>query len=385
MKYILIILILGINLCSEEPKNFTMSTNNLGFKFMKQIKKENVVFSPLSITALFGALLPGSDNITFSEIQETLNFSPTESVHLESTKKTLNKIRSLNGLSIQNYIWMDQRFNPMPKYTNISKKYFNTKLESSDFLNQPELEESKINNLIEKETNKKIINIIPSGSITKNTALILTNTIYFKDNWKTAFNKLLTRDMPFFITSNIQTKVPMMSIRNTSFSYFKNNNLQIIKLPYQNSSISMMIILPLNSIESFLKSFSYQKYQSLKSKTKKTKLNLKIPKIKLKSSYLLNDYLIPLGIKSAFKETANFSKLAPENDIYIDKAFHKAFIEIDEKGTEATAASSTVIGFKTTSISETMIVNRPYIIIIQDEETNTILFMAKITNPSTLN
>ncbi len=385
MKQILIILLLSINLCSEESTGFAMSTNNLAFKFMKQVNKENIIFSPLSITYLFGTLLPGSNNVTFSEIQETFNFSPTESIHLESTKETLNEIRSLNGLRIQNNIWMDQRFNPMPQFKNISKKYFNTELESTDFLNQPELEESKINQLIEKETNNKIKNIIPSGSITKNTALILTNTIYFKDNWETGFNKLLTRDMPFFVTSNMQIKVPMMSIRNTSFSYYKNSELQIIKLPYQNSSICMIIILPSNSIESFLNLLSYQKYQNFMVKTKKTELNLKVPKIKLKSSYLLNDYLVPMGIMSAFKETADFSKLAPENNIYIDKAFHKAFLEIDEKGTEATAASSAVMGFKTTSISETMIVNRPYIIIIQDEETNTILFMAKITNPSTLN
>ena len=155
MKQILIILLLSINLCSEESTNFAMSTNDLAFKFMKQVNKENIVFSPLSITALFGVLLPGSDNVTFSEIQETFNFSPTESIHLESTKETLNEIRSLNGLSIQNYIWMDQRFNPLPQYKNISKKYFNTELESTDFLNEPELEESKINNLIEKETNNK--------------------------------------------------------------------------------------------------------------------------------------------------------------------------------------------------------------------------------------
>ena len=364
---------------------FIHSNNSFALKFLNQIEAENSIFSALSITALFSNLAIGAEEKTKDEIFLTFNINSSKTLQndIKPIIETLSSYEK-NQLNISNSMWIDDRFKILPKFLTISSTYFKSSIISSGFSKNPTKEEERINSYVAKKTNNLITDIIPKNSLSKTTPLVLINTMYFKGKWETEFNPSQSIRETFYVTKNVEVPVTMMRRRQINLNYFENSLLKIVELPYQNNNFSLFIIVPNTSLNSLISTLSLDQFNTIKKRLKKQTLSISIPKLSLSSNFELNSTLESMGLKSAFKESANFSNITKENNIYIDKANHKAVLELSEEGTTAAAATSITMGLKTTSIAKQFKANRPFLLILLENNTNGIIFLGKISNPSSL-
>jgi len=216
------------------------------------------------------------------------------------------------------------------------------------------------------------------------TRMILTNAVYFKGTWVVEFDKKNTRDDLFYLTSEATVSTDMMRVSGDEarFNYIKTEDYQAIELDYEGDDLSMIIVLPTKyDLESFEESFSYESLKEIKSGFRKERVNVIMPKFKFNKEYSLKGPLGELGMGLAFTPTADFSGMS-EEPLYIDYVIHKSFVDVNEEGTEAAAA--TVVGMRATSIelTEFMNINHPFIFFIQEKETGNILFMGRVVDPT---
>jgi serpin B len=253
-----------------------------------------------------------------------------------------------------------------------------------DFVNETEKSRQIINQYIEEETNKKIKNLIPKGSISPMTRAVLTNAIYFKGVWLWQFDEKNTTKQNFFIRLNLSVEVPMMNMNpeKAEFNYFEDEKIQVLELPYKGEKVSMVVLLPKEDFSSFDSSLTLDNLKEYQAKMKKTKLDsIALPKFKLETKYFLRDNLSALGMPTAFSDRADFSKMTGRRDLFINFVIHQAFVEVDEKGTEAAAA--TAVGMKLTGIRQPKIfrADHPFLFFIMEKQTSTILFFGRVVDP----
>jgi serpin B len=215
------------------------------------------------------------------------------------------------------------------------------------------------------------------------TRLVITNAIYFKGTWEREFDKDKTHDEDFWINKDKKVKVKMMTTRGV-FNYAEDAKFQVLELPYKGDDIAMLIFLPKDINPNI--SLSIDEFYNLKDNLKEEEIEVFIPKFKMEMGYNLNRPLYNLGIREAFSYDADFSKIDGKKDLFIQNVFHKAFIEVNEEGTEAAAATAVVVGLKSVSPKEYKIfkANHPFIFFIVDKRTDLILFMGKIVNPEVI-
>ena len=248
-----------------------------------------------------------------------------------------------------------------------------------------------INEWVENKTNNLIKNLVPVDAIDPFlTKLILTNAIYFKGVWQIQFEEVNTTLRDFTLFSGETTQVDTMELIGTmdKFNYTETDELQILELPYDAGDISMMILLPKEEVNltDVISTLNIEDFLTWIESTNETELDIYLPKFKFETSYNLNDYLYSLGIKDAFTYAADFSGIDGKQDLLISDVLHKAFIEVNEEGTEAAAATAVVMNLKAIDgDGNSRIVfdaDRPFIFTIHHSETNTILFMGKMDDPS---
>ena len=254
-----------------------------------------------------------------------------------------------------------------------------------DFVKETEKSRETINNFIEEQTNDKIKDLIPAGYLDKMTRLVLTNAIYFKGIWEWEFDKTDTRDGIFRITSDNTVEIPIMHMNpeDAKFNYAETEKLQILELPYKGEKISMLILLPiedLNTIESVL---TTEKLNEYKSQMKETKLDsISLPKFEFDTKYFMKDTLISLGMPTAFSDDADFSGMTGKKDLYISNVIHQAYVAVDEKGTEAAAATAVIMRELSAMPTNVFRADHPFIFIIQEKETGNILFLGRVIDPT---
>jgi serpin B len=215
--------------------------------------------------------------------------------------------------------------------------------------------------------------------ITPRTLLVITNAIYFKGMWALQFDEGLTRKSDFRTGENKSVEVDMMSLPDQSFRYLDTSEAQVLELPYRGENTSMVLLLPKGDIGDFESSLSYEKLESLMDGMREKEVNVYLPKFKLEESMSLNEPLIDMGMKPAFGTEADFSGITGSRDLYISDVVHKAFVEVDEKGTEAAAATAVV--FTRTALRENVFrADHPFIFLIQQGDN--ILFMGRVMDPT---
>lgn len=370
------------NINSENMINSSLLNSNqkFAFKLFNQLNNsENFLISPTSIAIALTLLYNGADGITKQEIAQTLAIQGISLDEVNQGYQDWQKLLTNHddiALSIANSLWIRQDFPIKQTFIDNNKKYFKAKISTLDF-NHPDTNKI-INNWVNNATNGKISKII--DSVKPEDVLFLINAIYFNSNWQQEFDPKLTRKQPFYISKNKTIDYPLMS-QQGKFSYYQNKDFQFINLPYGKSgAMSMYILLPrkevnLTTITKGLNEEIWQKW--LSNLTKKEGL-IALPKFTLEYEKTLNDTLKHLGMKTTFSD-ANFTNLSKKS-IAVSEVKHKTFINVDEKGTEAAAVTS--IGIRVTSMPINspfqMIVNRPFLYFIQDNNTATILFMGSI-------
>ena len=397
----------------ELPKDADFLTlseamNDFSFRFYEQLRSgndENIFFSPYSIFTALAMTYEGANDITAEEMAKILNIPQKNESILKGIKYLYQKLNygADYNISTANALWVKESLKLLDEFSELISEYYGGKASNIDF-SDPANAAEIINDWVEENTKGKIKDLVKPEHINPiYTVLVLTNAIYFKDQWRIQFNVDDTIDRDFTLESGETIKTPTMRFlgKEDLFNYTETEDMQILELPYKNDDISMMIFLPKDKkLEEVLESVNESSLSKWKNRMTKCEVDIYLPKFKLETSYELSNVLKEMGMVNPFTPSAKFegfynmTELAEvygvhesEIFIYISKVLHKAFIEVNEEGTEAAAATA-VIMCGTTSVDPTIpqrIVfdaDHPFMFMIQQKETGNILFMGSMTDPS---
>lgn len=377
---------------TSNPRTIAQNNNDFAFDLYKEIaqnEKGNLFFSPFSISTALAMTYAGAGELTEAEMAKTLHFPPnTEGFHL-AYGDYLNLLEKNAGgnikWSVANRLWGEKDYALKKDFINLNKRAYDSPLEKMNFIGQPEDCRITINDWVADKTEQRIQNLLVEGTVTTDTRLILTNAVYFKGDWLYKFDKKNTKDRKFKKADGSSKKTPFMNFTG-AFNYSATEKYQIIKLPYKGEKQSMVVVLPnetewLPEVEASINSAAFEPlfYDYL------PEVILSLPKFKLTLPLSLNTPLKNLGMNEAFTSQANFSKMTASNNLAISEVVHKAFVEIDEEGTEAAAATAVVVVLTSTVVTEIKPIefkaDHPFLFYIIDDETRAILFMGRVMEP----
>ncbi len=365
------------------------ANNQFALDFYSQVSKdnnENIFFSPWSISTAFAIAFEGAKEKTTEEIQQVFGFPidyDTRTSEFQTAIKDLNPDDVPYQLTVANALWLAERFEPFQDYVDTATTYYDSEVSTVDFVSDEGVD--KINAWVENKTNEKIKDILAPGSTDALTRLAITNAIYFKGNWVTQFDKNDTREDPFWITPDENVTVPLMRLIPNVFNYTETETMQILKMPYEGDRLSMLVLLPKekDNLPQLEESLSVENLNQWNNQLRPTEIQIFIPKFKLETMYNLVDPLSEMGMPTPFiAGSANFEGIAPIS-LYISQAVHKAFVDVNEEGTEAAAATAIVITAESSKPPVPVFkADHPFVFLIQDDSTENILFIGKVVNPT---
>jgi len=345
----------------------------------------NIFFSPYSISVALAMTYEGAKGETAEEMQSVFHFPEDENIRRPSFAKIYNLVNKKNKkyeLHTANALWAQKDYKFLDEYINAIKKYYVGKVTNVDFVNATESARLTINKWVEEQTNNKIKDLIPPGVLNALTRLVLTNAIYFKGLWVKQFDKKETREEDFRVSPEETVKVPMMSITREEFNYYETEKLQILELLYEGEDLSMLIILPKeDDLKSLEESLSLEKLSELRNSLSEQQVDVYIPKFKFETKYFMAKTLKEMGMSTAFSGDADFSGMDGTKDLFIANVIHQAFIDVNEEGTEAAAATGVVMELKA-AMPTVFRADHPFIFMIQERETNNILFLGRVIDPT---
>jgi serpin B len=286
-------------------------------------------------------------------------------------------------LNIANTIWGQEDYTFLPEYLDTLALNYGAGMQLVDFIGDPEASRIAINNWVSDQTEGQVKDLIPQGVIDDLTRLVLTNAIYFNAAWADPFEESRTQDGPFYLLDGSQVTVPMMH-HTASYGYAEGEGYQAVELPYDGMELSMVILLPAEGeFESFEGSLDAGRVDAIVNDLTYQEIALTMPKFEIESDFSLVEALAEMGMPLAFSMGADFSGMDGTRELYIGEVLHKAFITVDEAGTEAAAATAVEMQLKGAPMaSVTVTVDRPFIFFIRDVETSAILFVGRVVDPS---
>ena len=358
------------------------SINQAGFNLYHALAKrtsKNLFFSPYSISSALAMTYMGARGETAEQIQRTLFFPSLEATPsvFSCLFQEMEKITASGEIELfpANALW-PQKGEPLePDYLTIIKAVFHAKIMPLDYKTDPEKARETINIWVEKQTQDLIKNLIPPGLIHAATRLVLVNAIYFKGNWEHPFNPKRTHPRPFFCADGSTNTVPMMT-QTSGFRIAKSDSFQALELPYKGKQLSMLILLPdpssnLQNVEEKITSAQISQL-----KFKEQQMLVSLPRFKMESFFKLSKTLSEMGMPLAFSGKADFSGIDARSKIFIEEVVHKAFVEVNETGTEAAAATAVLM--QRTCLPNFLYINRPFLFLIRENSTGTILFLGRV-------
>ncbi len=372
--------------CSNE---FTFEMYQELAAIAEQEGEDNIFFSPYSITTALGMVYEGAQGQTAEEMSGVLNFPADDQTRwdiMKSYQQHFNTPSDSYALSTANAYWLKENQNLLEAYRIAIESYYLAHGEELDFEGDPTGSAATINAWVEERTNGRIKDLIDPGMINPTTYLILTNAIYFKSDWRYQFNTTATEDRNFYPADGEAVQIPVMHMHDEEIklNYSENDDVQLLQLPYTGDELSMYILLPedLATLESALDN---DYLGEMIGEMEPGEVDLYLPKFKFEQKYNLNDALIEMDMPTAFTDDADFSGITDSTSLKIGFVIHQSFVEVNEEGTEAAAA--TAVGMEATGISPThpepLLFNadHPFIFIIRHESTGQILFMGRVGNP----
>jgi serine protease inhibitor len=371
---------------TKEQKLLIESDNSFGFRLFKEIikkeKDKNVFISPLSVALALGMTYNGASGRTQEAMQKTLELIDLSMEEVNKSYKGL--IGLLIGLDpkvrfqIANSIWYHQDFTPQEKFINLCQRDFNALVSGLDFKDPNSA--NIINAWVDENTNGRITQIV-DAPIDPLMVMFLINAIYFKGTWSEPFDKKLTKDDWFTLPDSSKKPCKMM-IRGGGIRYLDQADFQAIDLPYGDSAFSMTIFLPhpQKNIDSLIGEFNQGNWDNWMDGFKGKRVILHLPKFTLTYELILNDILRSLGMAIAFEPSqADFTRMYKGlQPFFISEVKHKTFVEVNEEGTEAAAVTSVAMA---TGIPPLIRVDRPFVFVIRENRSQTILFIGKIVEP----
>ncbi len=376
---------------SVEDYDIAAANNAFAFDMYSMVKsgdEKNVFFSPHSIFTAMAICYDGAGGTTKEQIANVFYFPLDKTILEVRLGKIIDEINSETDdyeLKTANALWIQKSYPIKEQYIFNVENYYSGKVTKLNFVGQPEESKDTINDWVEEKTNDKIKDLIPDGFIDADTRLVITNAIYFNGKWLNEFDKQATREEKFYPSENEEILVDTMYTKQ-HLNYGENSNSKIIELPYKGNNLCMFIILPNdNEIEKIERVFSVGDYEKLKSSMdSKYEVKTWIPKFKFEYTNKLSESLIEMGVVDAFQfGSANFSEIS-DTDLAIFEVIHKAFVDVQEEGTEAAAATAIVMNEELNPepipIREFR-ADHPFMFFIEDKRTGCILFMGKVERP----
>ena len=368
------ILPINKNIITAEPK--IASTRDFQLKIFQEINKsnigKNIMVSPMSIYHILSLTANGAANKTLSEMLQAL--SENKLIDLNQKNNVISKLfANFKSIELANAVFT--RFKPLDEFYKMIIEY-KAKLDILKDANQ-------INKWCSDATHQKIKKIV--DTITNNDKMVLINAIYFKGIWQQSFDQKLTKLDTFYGPNNQSKKIQFMKATK-KFDYFEENGIQAVSLDYTKDNLKALIILPKNkgNINNYITNFSSEKYKNIIGKLTNKKVELSLPKFEFDFSAELSQNMKSLGMKEAFTNSADFSVMKKEKDIYVSRIIHKTYIKVDEKGTEAAAVTAIVMRTLCAMPPEpipVMKVDHPFLFIIRSSDLqlgNDIIFISKV-------
>jgi serine protease inhibitor len=351
----------------------------------------NLFFSPYSISTCLAMTWAGARGNTEFQMAGVLHFSTVQTgLHSQfaSLQNELNAVQKKKdvALNIANGLWAQKDHPFLPAFLQIATRDYAAGVKQVDFHTGAESTRKDINDWVSGKTAGRIKDLIPSGALDSMTRLVLVNAIYFKGQWAAPFKKNDTVSDLFTIAPGQTTSAQFMNLTD-NFGYTESDGLQLLELPYTGGDLSMVVLLPAetNSFKDFEDALSAEKLTGWLGQARKQKVNVFLPKFKLTQQFALADTLAAMGMTSAFTESADFSGMDGAHDLFISAVIHKAFVEVNEEGTEAAAATGVTVQvsgvMRPISIPEFR-ADHPFLFLIRDVHSGSILFLGRVTDPT---
>lgn len=351
----------------------------------------NLAFSPASISMAMAMTYAGARGRTAEQMRNVMHFGTGTALHDDygTTLASWNDpTRSSVKLRVVNRLFGDQGTTFESPFLSLTKDRYAAPLEQLDFVNKPDEGRRHINDWVEQQTNDRIKELLPQGSITSDSRLVLTNAVYFKGKWKAEFDKENTRDEVFHRDGSPDISVPTMHL-STNARHAVVDGAQILELPYAGDRLAMNIILPtqpggLKAIEQSMTAETLDRWVSALAPTD---VDVALPRFKIDPAEAtpLSTTLRAMGMILPFTADADFSAMSQTTKLAIDEVFHKAFVEVNEEGTEAAAATAVVMREESAPMEPEAVAftaDQPFVFAIRDVESGAMLFMGRVADPS---
>jgi serpin B len=376
-----------------ETAELVAGNSAFAFDLYQRLREEqdgNLFYSPYSISLALAMTYAGARGETEQQMAATMHYTlPQERLHpafnaLDTALTSYRDDDEEDGfqLRIANAIWGQEGYKFLPTFLDTLAENYGAGLRTLDFVNKTEAARQTINDWVSEQTEEKIQDLIPKGMLDPLVRLVLTNAIYFNGKWVLPFEKNNTRDEPFTLLDGSTVSVPMMS-QIENFKYAEGDGYQAVELPYRDSNVSMLLVLPgTGQFEEIEGAFSAKSITAITEDLTPQKVHLFVPKFTFESEFNLSETLIQMGMPAAFGN-ADFSGMTGNHDLFISDVLHKAFVAVDEEGTEAAAATAVIMVEAEPMIQDAILMklDRPFLFLIRDNDGGTMLFIGRVLNP----
>jgi serpin B len=371
--------------------NVAAGNNRFAFDLYRRLATDpayadrNLFFSPYSISSALAITYEGARGTTADEIGAVLHLPTNDTLRREGfadLNAALNRGSGNCTLRIANALWAEETYSFLPDYIDVAARWYGANVTNLDFIENPGGSRETINRWVEGETEDRIPDLLPPGSIDPLTRLVITNAIYFKGTWAKQFDANETREEEFRVGPNEMVLAPMMH-GDAVYPYAETETLQVLEMPYAHESgngLAMLVLLPKeDSLTAAEEALDAERLTDLRESLVSQNVRVYFPKFTLDVGYSLPPVLAAMGMPTAFAEgAADLSGMDGTKDLFITGVFHKAFVDVNEEGTEAAAATGVIGGGGVTPVFRA---NHPFVFLIVEKDSGAILFMGRVVNP----
>jgi len=351
----------------------------------------NLFLSPYSISTALAMTYAGARGDTEAQMAQTLHFTLAgKRLHaaFASLQAELDAVQEGGQvlLRVANALWPQTGYPFLETFLAVIRQYYGVSVTPVDYVGDTEGARQRINAWAEEKTEHKIKDLIGPGILDDLTRLVLANAIYFKGNWANQFEERLTEDAAFWVTPTAKVRVPIMT-QKREYRYAQHGGIQILELPYVGDDVSMIVLLPaeIGGLAELEEAMTHETLEKWTSHLREQEVIVFLPRFKMESSFRLDAALISMGMTDAFDVArADFSGMDGRQQwLYIGAVIHKAFVDVNEEGTEAAAATAVVMQARSLPLPpSTFRADHPFIFLIRDNHTGSILFMGRVVNPA---
>ncbi|XP_008067685.1 serpin B6 [Carlito syrichta] len=360
-------------------------------KTLGKDNSKNLFFSPMSFSSALAMVFLGAKGNTAAQMAQVLSLNKSgdsRDVHqgFQSLLTEVNKTGTQYLLRTANRLFGEQSCDFLSTFKDACRKFYHAEMEELDFVSAAKESRNHINTWVAEKTEGKIVELLSPDAVNSLTNLVLVNAIYFKGNWDKQFNKQQTKERPFKVSKNEQKPVQMMFKKSTfKMTYIGEIFTQILVLPYVGKELNMIIMLPdentdLRTVE---KEITYEKFidWTRPDMMDEEEVEVFLPRFKLEENYDMKNVLCSMGMSDAFEPGADFSGMSSKRGLFLSKVVHKSFVDVNEEGTEAAAATAAVMMLRCARISPRFCADHPFLFFIQHCKTNGILFCGRFSSP----